>query len=267
MTILDDVPNPPELRPARADADKLVLCAAIADAHRLGRAGTRAHARFRVRLAVAAAVGVVVLLVAGALTLPSSGHSRQPGSPAATGPVAAPKWRLVGDVTSSWRTLSALGYEPGLFLACPSTTTCYADNLQQGAPGTYSEIEVTHDGGESWQPSNLPVSVVRRHSARLRGRRHVRHAGDRRVGQCNLSRDDRRRRDLGRRSRTEPAHFVHRRHSSRLHNVRVLHRYRFGPRQPVGNGSGVCDQRRRDHLDRLEPAIGLRAGRPPVRLG
>jgi len=159
MTILDDLPNPPELRPARADADKLVLCSAIADAHRLGRAGTRANARFRVRLAVAAAVGVAVLLIAGALTLPSSSHSRQPGSRTATGPAPAPKWRLVGDVTSSWRTLSTLGYEPGLFLACPSTTTCYADNLQQGVPGTYSEIEVTHDGGEIWQPSNLPVTL------------------------------------------------------------------------------------------------------------
>ncbi len=55
--------------------------------------------------------------------------------------------------------MSGLGYEPGLFLACPTTTTCYA-NLQQGVPGTYSEIEVTHDGGDTWQPSNLPVTLT-----------------------------------------------------------------------------------------------------------
>jgi photosystem II stability/assembly factor-like uncharacterized protein len=165
VTILDELPNPPELRPARADADKLVLCSAIADADRLGRAGRRTHVRLGVRSAVAAAVGVGILLIVGALALQSPGQPKHPGSRTATGPAPAPKgvraptWRLVGDITSSWRTLSGLGYQPGLSLACPSTTTCYADNLQSSAPGTYGEIEVTHDGGNTWQQSNLPVTL------------------------------------------------------------------------------------------------------------
>lgn len=119
-----------------------------------GDARQRAHRRSLVM----AAIGVGVLLLIGDLVLQSPGHSRQPGSRTAVGPVAVPKWRLVGDITSSWRTLK-LGYEPGLFLACPSTTTCYADNLQEGVPGTYGEIEVTRDSGETWQRSNLPFTL------------------------------------------------------------------------------------------------------------
>jgi hypothetical protein len=128
--------------------------------------GNRAQHRGHRRSLVAAAVGVAALLIAGTLALPSPGHSGQRGPTSATtgraalnGPVASPKWRLVGDITPSWRTVSGAGYEPSLFLACPTTTTCYADDLQQSVPGTYSEIEVTHDGGNTWEPSNLPVTL------------------------------------------------------------------------------------------------------------
>jgi photosystem II stability/assembly factor-like uncharacterized protein len=128
--------------------------------------GSRAQHRGHRRSLVSAAVGVAALLIVGTLALQSPGHSGQRGSTAATtgraalnGPVASPKWRLVGDITPSWRTVSGTGYEPGMFLACPTTTTCYADDLQQSVPGTYSEIEVTHDGGNTWEPSNLPVTL------------------------------------------------------------------------------------------------------------
>lgn len=108
---------------------------------------------------VAAIAGVAaVLVVVAGLAVQSPGHSKLPGSRrATTSPVAAPKWRLVGDITPAWRTVSGTGYKPGLFLACPTTTTCYADNLQPG--DSYSNIEVTHDGGNSWQQSNLPVTL------------------------------------------------------------------------------------------------------------
>ena len=126
---------------------------------------------------VAAIAGVAaVLVVVVALAVEPAGHSGHRVSstgttrgPATTAPLAAPKWRLVGDITPAWRTVSGLGYEPGLFLACPTTTTCYADNLlrpqpatatrQPGDPGSYSNVEVTHDGGNSWQQSNLPVTL------------------------------------------------------------------------------------------------------------
>jgi photosystem II stability/assembly factor-like uncharacterized protein len=129
---------------------------------------TRRHAqRGHGRPLVAAIAGVAaVLLVVVAFAVEPAGFSGQRSSTTATsgraalnGRVASPKWRLVGDITPSWRTVSGAGYEPGLFLACPTTTTCYADDLQQSVPGTYGEIEVTHDGGNTWEPSNLPVTL------------------------------------------------------------------------------------------------------------
>lgn len=131
----------------------------------LGGGHGRNHGRRRPLVAAIAGVAVL-LLVVGGLVMQPLGHARQPGSrtattraKATTGPVSAPKWRLVSDIDSSWRTVSGLGYEPGLFLTCPTTSTCYVDNLQQGAPGTYSEIEVTNDSGNTWRSSDLPVTL------------------------------------------------------------------------------------------------------------
>jgi photosystem II stability/assembly factor-like uncharacterized protein len=155
------VASPPDLLseltvPGKADLERLEPIV-------LGRHAPRGYRRPFV--AAIAGVAAVLVVVAG-LAVQSPGHSKLPGSSrttagsgATTGPVAAPKWRLVGDITPAWRTESGTGYEPGLFLACPTTTTCYADNLQQDVPGTSSEIEVTHDGGNSWQQSNLPVTL------------------------------------------------------------------------------------------------------------
>jgi photosystem II stability/assembly factor-like uncharacterized protein len=117
--------------------------------------GDHAQRRGRRRMLVAAAVSGAVLLITGALALPSLGRSGPSGSRTATGPVRAPKWQLVGDISSSWRTASVVGNQPAVSLVCPTTTTCYATDLQPGR--TFAEIEVTHDGGDTWKPSNLPV--------------------------------------------------------------------------------------------------------------
>ena len=128
--------------------------------------GRRVLSGYRRPLVAAIAGVAAVLVVVAGLAVQSHGHSKLPGSSRAatgrgttTGPVTAPKWRFVGDITPTWRTVSGMGYEPGLFLACPTTTTCYADNLQPGDLGSHSNIEVTHDGGNSWQQSNLPVTL------------------------------------------------------------------------------------------------------------
>ncbi len=130
----------------------------------LGRRRHRGHRR-----SVAAMTGIAAaLLVVAVVAVQSPGRSTRAGSSRATtgpavskGPVAAPKWRLVSDVDPSWQTVPALGFVPGLFLTCPSTTTCYVVNLQlqQDAPGTYDQIAITHDGGETWHQSDLPVTL------------------------------------------------------------------------------------------------------------
>jgi photosystem II stability/assembly factor-like uncharacterized protein len=118
--------------------------------------GRHAQSGGRRRSLVAVAVVVAAVLIVGAVVLQSTGQVGRGSRPATS---AAPTWRLVGDITPSWRLASGLGYEPGLSLACPSATTCYATNRQQGTEGTYGEIEVTHDDGATWQQSILPVTL------------------------------------------------------------------------------------------------------------
>lgn len=116
--------------------------------------GAARHRHRRVR--VAAVVGVAALLVGAVLAVQSSsGPTSKTGSRTVTGL----KWQLVSDISPSWRLLPT-GYAPGMTLVCPTATTCYADDLQQGPFGGYSAIEVTTDGGTTWQPSTLPVPLT-----------------------------------------------------------------------------------------------------------
>ena len=93
----------------------------------LGGGHGRNHGRRRPLVAAIAGVAVLLLVVGGladAISWPLEAarlENRYDPCKATTGPVSAPKWRLVGDIDSSWRTVSGLGYEPGLFLACPTT--------------------------------------------------------------------------------------------------------------------------------------------------
>jgi photosystem II stability/assembly factor-like uncharacterized protein len=69
--------------------------------------------------------------------------------------VTAPSWKLVSDVGPSWQEVSTIGDDAGFGLSCPTTTTCYAEAFS-GQP-----IEVTHDGGTTWQQSTLPADITR----------------------------------------------------------------------------------------------------------
>jgi photosystem II stability/assembly factor-like uncharacterized protein len=81
--------------------------------------------------------------------------------------IAVPSWKLVSDLNPpSWQEPSASGYAAGTDLTCPTATTCYLDDLTSG-PEAYPftgpfapQVEVTHDGGASFEQSALPGGVV-----------------------------------------------------------------------------------------------------------
>jgi photosystem II stability/assembly factor-like uncharacterized protein len=122
----------------------------------------RTHRRTIAGGLVGAALLAVALLVAiPGTSVPHQGHA---GSQLAVGGrSAAGHWRLVSDVSGSWQTLPSSDYLPqglpALNLICPTTATCYAANWEATGPGTASELVVTHDGGNTWQPSVLPVTL------------------------------------------------------------------------------------------------------------
>lgn len=96
------------------------------------------------------AVAAVTVLVAGAAAMFTAATT--PGGP--TSRTQTPSWQLVGDVTQlSWAQATGAGYQPALSLTCPSTNTCYAS---EGS----TTIEVTHDGGLTWQQASLPTKAI-----------------------------------------------------------------------------------------------------------
>jgi hypothetical protein len=125
--------------------------------------GRSARRRVVALASVAAAVALLVALIAAlGLRAPDranqavASNSRQHGSL----PGAAPGWRLVSDISLSWRVQPGVSFQPGFSLTCPSTSTCYADDIEGvGTPGVEAGVEVTHDGGDTWQRSVLPVEL------------------------------------------------------------------------------------------------------------
>jgi photosystem II stability/assembly factor-like uncharacterized protein len=109
------------------------------------------------RPALVAALAAVLLVVgAGSygLTVALSAGSARPVQG-----VGVPQWRLVGDVTSDgWHVSSVLSANKLPDLQCPTTTTCYfvdyGPGLNSGEPP--GGLEVTHDGGRTWQQSPIP---------------------------------------------------------------------------------------------------------------
>ncbi len=102
---------------------------------------------------VAAMALTVVLVGAGAAVL--SGITISHGN----GANGAPSWKLVGDITqASWSESRAGGYEPGGSFTCPTETTCYVEDSRTRT-GPW-RVEVTNDGGATWQQSTLPAGVA-----------------------------------------------------------------------------------------------------------
>jgi len=110
--------------------------------------------RWRVAMSAGViAVATVTAVVIGLVTVPG-GHSVKGGH----GTIAAPTWRLVSDVSPAWHVQQNSGYTPGFLpLSCPASTTCYALNITPGP--TETSIEVTHDGGNTWQQLALPDNL------------------------------------------------------------------------------------------------------------
>lgn len=87
------------------------------------------------------------------------------GSPSnvTTGRVGSSAWRLMSDVTSAWQVADGAGLNPNFRLICPTTTTCYAFQPPQwssSAGGALGAVQVTRDGGATWEPLVLPVTFA-----------------------------------------------------------------------------------------------------------
>ena len=75
----------------------------------------------------------------------------------------APSWKLAGDVTQvTWKLDTSSGSQRGFALTCPDATTCYLEDLQVDASSGPAPtlVEVTHDGGTTWQRSSLPGDIM-----------------------------------------------------------------------------------------------------------
>lgn len=159
-----DLPAGPQLRPERAAADTAVIGEAVRARSAAGVTSTRRVAYRRLALLpllTAAAVVLVVALWVSPLRSAPAPTQRATTTTHVTDSPAPAVWKLVSDLSPTWQVESGSGYESGLPMAgpglvCPTSTTCYVANVAY--PGV-DRIEVTHDGGTTWQQSPLPVAV------------------------------------------------------------------------------------------------------------
>jgi hypothetical protein len=132
-------------------------------------------------LAAAAAAAVLVATIPGGPRGPADGGTRGPAaggvfhsrfaatvlaSESAPGPGRAGKhageWQLAGYLAMpGWRTHEFT--RPADELSCPSAATCYLTaghpTSRTAAPGSFSILEVSHDGGVSWSALGLPAGI------------------------------------------------------------------------------------------------------------
>jgi photosystem II stability/assembly factor-like uncharacterized protein len=144
----------------REQRDKVPLTIPVEEVIKRGRMQAR-HQRNR----LVTMVTVVALVVGGTGAFVSSRIGTPPSRPSPNAvrghvspPRTAPGWHLVADINPAWQAVQAAGFEAGFSLVCPSTSTCYAENLP-APPGMQAEVEVTNDGGSTWKRSELPVTL------------------------------------------------------------------------------------------------------------
>ena len=144
------------------ELDETRLTAMLDLAKERSRALSQRHRRRRA--ATGAAALAVTLAIAGAIVIGPTGGAptRHQATSSVPTKTLTPAWRLVGDVTqASWQEHPPLsGSQPQYSLVCPTATTCYmleGPGSQPQAPP--SSIEVTGDGGASWQQLALPTGT------------------------------------------------------------------------------------------------------------
>jgi hypothetical protein len=127
-----------------------------ADDHHHPRTGPRRFARppAAAAWAATAAAVVVILAVVGINTF-----SGQPPQRPVTGVSTVPaSWRLAGFIDQmAWQPSSSGAVAASVAVTCPTVTTCYADNLGSSQYGAV--VEVTTDGGATWQAAPLPAGT------------------------------------------------------------------------------------------------------------
>ena len=114
-----------------------------------------------------AAVGMVA--AAGLAIVPGQSPARHQSTGVGQHPVKAATWRLAGYISQpSWTVQSSTG--PGssnpdtLDLVCPTATTCYvidtvsAPSSSGPDASTQTVVEVSNDGGSTWQQSLVPTN-------------------------------------------------------------------------------------------------------------
>ena len=117
----------------------------------------RSHRR---SVAVAIVAAVIVLATVGVIS------GLKHGTGGSTAQRGSSSWVLTGLISQpSWTIQPSVGSDP-FRVACPSTTTCYAVGLSAppaaatNAAPTQGVVEVTHDGGATWNESVLPSAIT-----------------------------------------------------------------------------------------------------------
>lgn len=115
----------------------------------------------RVGVITAGAFGVGVLLIIGILVATITTTTSLPPAHKRTPPrtIATRSWKLVSEINqSSWQEPPTSGFQSGLALTCPTTSTCYVEDSPPSG-GRPEQVEFTHDGGATWQQATLPAAL------------------------------------------------------------------------------------------------------------